>query len=239
MADTMAQAAHLTGGYGSTYAQSMGGQQYAAHLRDLNALIPQLYDRALSTYTAQGDRLYDAFGLTADQAEGEYRRYQDALSQYNTQLDYLTQQAKNAYDAGFENWQAGNAERDNAYKKLTELMNYSGYVPTVTDLEKSGMTREQADAYLKAWKAANPLLAWQTGAITAEEYRELTGSYPPGYSVGGGDWYYSGKKKEKKSEEVNKFDIVSERAKIEADYNAGRIDYDDRERLVNKLYGWK
>ena len=117
-------------------------------------------------------------------------------------------------------------------------MEYSGYVPTEDDLTKSGMTRAQAEAFLSAWKAANPLLAWQTGAITDEEYLALTGSYPPGLGGGGGGWY-SGRKKKENTGEVNKFDIVAQRAQIEADYNAGRIDYDDRENLVNKLYGWK
>lgn len=234
----MAQAAHLTGGYGSSYAQSLGQQQYGRYMQELTALMPELYDRALSTYTAAGDRLYDAFELTGDQAQAEYSRYQDELTQYNTQLDYLTEQAKNAYNAGFANWQATNEERDTAYKKLTELMAYSGYVPTEDDLTRSGMTREQAEAYLKAWKAANPLLAWQTGAITTEEYIALTGAYPPGAAPAGG-YYYGGSGKKKKEEEtVDKFDIVSQRAQIEADYNAGRIDYDDREQLVNKLYGW-
>lgn len=239
MQDTMAQAAHLTGGYGSTYAQAVGQQQYGKYMQELTALMPELYDRALGAWQAGTDRLYDAYALTNEQAEAEYGRYQDELQQYNTQLNYLTDQAKNAYTAGFENWQATNAERDTAYKKLTELMEYSGYVPTEDDLTRSGMTREQAEAYLKAWKAANPLLAWQTGAITTEEYIALTGTNPPGVGGGGGGYWYSGSRKKKDTETVDVFDIVSQRAQIEADYNAGRIDYDDREQLVNKLYGWK
>ena len=47
----------------------------------------------------------------------------------------------------------------------------------------------------------------------------------------------SGKKK-KEDGKVDVVDIATQRAQIEADYHAGRIDYDDRENLVNKLYGW-
>ncbi|MBQ7896691.1 MAG: peptidoglycan-binding protein [Oscillospiraceae bacterium] len=238
MNDSMAQASGLTGGYASTYSQAVGSMQYGEYMKELTAMIPQLYDRALSTYQLQGDRLNDSFAATKELSEEEYKQYEDALSQYNFTLNYLSDQAQNAYDTGFESWQAGIDERNDAYKKLTELMSYSGYVPTVDDLERSGMTRAQADAYLKAWQVANPLTAYLNGSITAEEYAAITGENPPGVGGGGGGYGGYSSKKKKKTEQVNKFDIVNERAKIEADYNAGRIDYDDREQLVNKLYGW-
>ena len=77
------------------------------------------------------------------------------------------------------------------------------------------------------------MLAYLNGVISADEYRSITGANPPG--VGGGGYYASGRKKEDK---VDVVDIATQRAQIEADYHAGRIDYDDREQLVNKLYGW-
>ena len=42
MRDTMGQAAGLTGGYGSSYAQSVGQQQYDAYLRRLADVLPEL-----------------------------------------------------------------------------------------------------------------------------------------------------------------------------------------------------
>ncbi len=50
-----------------------------------------------------------------------------------------------------------------------------------------------ADNMLAVWKAQNPDLAYNTGRITAEEYRNMTGKYPAGYrapSSGGGGYYY-------------------------------------------------
>lgn len=51
-----------------------------------------------------------------------------------------------------------------------------------------------ADNMLAVWKAQNPDLAYNTGRITAEEYRNMTGKYPAGYkapsSGGGGGYYY-------------------------------------------------
>ena len=231
MRDTMAQAAALTGGYGSSYAGIAGQQQFNAYLSKLNDMVPQLYDRALDSYNSAGAQLKADFDMVNSQAQAEYQRYMDELGIFNDRTDYLTQRLDTAYKQGFD-------ERSDAYEKLTALMAYSGYNPTDDDLKQSGMTRQQADAYLKAWQTSNPLLAYMNGAIDAEQYYQITGTYPPGYSAGGG-YYGGGSKKKKKEEGVDVVDIASQRAQIEADYHAGRIDYDDRENLVNKLYGWK
>lgn len=38
----------------------------------------------------------------------------------------------------------------------------------------------------KSWLLQNPQLAYTLGKITADEYFKMTGTYPPGYSTGGG-----------------------------------------------------
>ena len=57
MRDTMGRAAALTGGYGSSYAQSVGQQQFDAYLRRLADVLPQTYGMALDAYRAEGDEL--------------------------------------------------------------------------------------------------------------------------------------------------------------------------------------
>lgn len=227
MRDAVAQASALTGGYGSSYAMTLGNQQYNAYLARLNDMVPQFYDRALDSYQAAGDALKGDFDFVNSQARQEYERYMDALGIFNDKTDYLTERLDKAYD-----------ERNDSYDKLLALMAYSGYNPSDAELSESGMTRQQADAYLKAWQTGNPLLAYMSGAMDAQTYMLITGTYPPGYSAGGGE-YYGGSSKKKKDKETNSVDIATQRAQIEADYHAGRIDYDDRENLVNKLYGWK
>lgn len=55
--------------------------------------------------------------------------------------------------------------------------------------------KDAADNMLAVWKAQNPDLAYNTGKMTAEEYRAMTGKYPVGYSApysgGGYDMYYN------------------------------------------------
>lgn len=64
-ADAMGQAAALTGGYGNSYATQVGNQANQQYLTALNANIPDLYDRALQAYLAEGDRLMQQYELTA------------------------------------------------------------------------------------------------------------------------------------------------------------------------------
>ena len=187
MKDTMGQAAALTGGYGSSYSQSVGQQGYDAYLQQLNEVVPELYSMAREQYQQEGDDLYRQYAMTGEMADQEYGRYQDSLDRYWQEVDYLTGRADSEYSKGYNNWynsfQLGTAAQQEAYAKLTELMALSGYKPTDAELAEAGMTRQQADDYLKGWKAANPDLAYRTGAISAEEYRSYTGAYPPGYAA--------------------------------------------------------
>ena len=56
MRDTMGQAAALTGGYGSSYAQSVGQQQYDSYLQSLGEALPELYGMAWQRYNAASGR---------------------------------------------------------------------------------------------------------------------------------------------------------------------------------------
>nr|DAR55446.1 MAG TPA: hypothetical protein [Caudoviricetes sp.] len=90
MQDTMGQAAALTGGYGSTYSQSAGQQQYNAYLQSLGDVVPELYQMALNRYQMEGDDLKAQYGLLSDQYQQEYSQYRDLLSSWQADRDYLS-----------------------------------------------------------------------------------------------------------------------------------------------------
>lgn len=94
MMDTIGQAAALTGGYGNSYAQSVGQQAYHGYLQQLNDKIPELYQLALSKFQMEGDDLKDQASLIAQMENQDYGRYRDQVSDYNTELDRL----QNRYD---------------------------------------------------------------------------------------------------------------------------------------------
>lgn len=59
----MGQAAALTGGYGSSYAQSVGQQAYARQLDALGDKIPALYRLAMEQYKLRAQGLQDRYRL--------------------------------------------------------------------------------------------------------------------------------------------------------------------------------
>ena len=92
--DTMGQAQAMTGGYGNSYAQSVGQQAYQGYLQKLNEVVPELYQLALNQYNREGDDLYNQYGLYADREDQDYGRYRDTVSDYNAELDRLTNDAR-------------------------------------------------------------------------------------------------------------------------------------------------
>ena len=92
--DTMGQAQAMTGGYGNSYAQAAGQQAYQGYLQQLNEVVPELYGMALDQYNQEGQNLYNQAGLLAQMEDQEYGKYRDQLSDYYTDLNYLTENAR-------------------------------------------------------------------------------------------------------------------------------------------------
>lgn len=135
MMDTMGQAAALTGGYGNSYAQSVGQQTYQGYLQGLNDKIPELYNLALQQYQTEGDNLMNQYGLLADRENVDYGRYRDQVGDYNTQLNMLLNQYNNerSFDYGqFRDaaadakWQAEFDEAKRQYDQQYALANGGG-----------------------------------------------------------------------------------------------------------------
>lgn len=89
MMDTMGQAAAMTGGYGNSYAQSVGQQAYQGYLTQLTDKIPELYQLAMSKYQMEGDELRSQYGLYSDQYDKEYGQHRDSVGDYQFNLNHL------------------------------------------------------------------------------------------------------------------------------------------------------
>lgn len=155
MQHTMGQAAALTGGYGSSYAQSVGQQQYGAYLQKLNEVFPETYAMAYRQYLNEGDALREQYDLTAAARDLEYSRYLDQLNAYYDELGYLTDEADKAYDRGvaaeetaYEREQDAQSRRDQHFARLVDMMLTMGYVPDGAEMEAAGMTDKEMNAYL-------------------------------------------------------------------------------------------
>lgn len=102
MMDTMGQAAALTGGYGNSYAQSVGQQAYHGYLQKLNDVVPELYQLAMDKYRMEGDTLSDQYAILAQQEGLDYGRHRDQMADWHTERDYLSDRydAERGYDYG-------------------------------------------------------------------------------------------------------------------------------------------
>ena len=101
MADTMGQAAAMNGGYGSSYAQSVGQQAYQGYMQQLNDVVPELYDRALAQYNQEGQDMLNQYAMLGDMADDEYAKYQNELNDYYTRLSMAREDVDKAYDRGY------------------------------------------------------------------------------------------------------------------------------------------
>ena len=140
MRDSMGKAAALTGGYGSSYAQKVGQQEYDEYLQKLGEVMPELYAAAYQRYKDQGDALESQYQRLTKLERDEYDRYRDQVE------DVKYQQGMEA-----EKEKADNDQKDKNYSRLVELITKTGYTPSQEELEQSGMTQEQAEAYLKRY----------------------------------------------------------------------------------------
>lgn len=128
MMDTMGQAAAMTGGYGNSYAQSVGQQAYQGYLQQLTDKIPELYSLALDKYNSEGEELYNRYGLYSDQYDKEYGQHRDSVADYqanrNHLADMITQSHGMDVDLYTANRDTALAENESANKIITDNRNY-------------------------------------------------------------------------------------------------------------------
>ena len=139
MMDTMGQAAALTGGYGNSYAQTAGQQQYNQHLLGLTEMVPQFQQMALQQYQMEGDQLMDQYQLMLQQEELAYGRYQDDLNRYYADLD----RAQAAYDN----------ERDYDYSRFADArdFDYGKYMDDLNYQYQVGRDQVADDQWAQQW----------------------------------------------------------------------------------------
>lgn len=89
MRDTTAQAAALSGGYGNSYAATVGQQVYNEGVADIMAMAPEYYQAAYQRYKDEGDTMFQNIGLAQSMDDAAYARYVDALNRAQSEYDTL------------------------------------------------------------------------------------------------------------------------------------------------------
>ena len=134
MDDAIGKASAMTGGYGNTYAQSVGQQAYQASLGKLGDIVPELYRTALERYTAEGKALDDRYELLSDREKSDYEQYLDSLSAYLEEKEYLTERYEAARKDDYGRY---TDERDFAYDayEADRKAGYEEYRDSVKDAQ--------------------------------------------------------------------------------------------------------
>jgi hypothetical protein len=104
MMDTMGQAAAMTGGYGNSYAATVGNQTYNAYLTQLNNIAPELYKLALDKYNAEGTDLMNQFNILQADRQTAYGEWGDTYNRLVAERNYQSNEYDAAYSRDYSAW---------------------------------------------------------------------------------------------------------------------------------------
>ena len=163
MMDTMGQAAAATGGYGNSYAQSVGQQAYQGYLQQLNDKVPELYQLALNQYNQEKQDLKDLYALYTDMDDREYNRAWDKINMdYTLHGDETDEWWKQYESANSDYWtkygydyQLGRdavTDKNTAYDQAIGMIG-AGLMPNSALLSAAGISSKEAQAWVKEVKA--------------------------------------------------------------------------------------
>ena len=180
MQDTMGQAAAMTGGYGNSYAASVGNQAYQAQLNNLNDIIPELYQMAYDKYNQEGQDLYNKYSLLSNEKELDYGKQMDQYGILKDKYDIANSDFYNQGDLYYAD--QGN-KNDNAWKEIE-----MGYA---MDEANKGYARQDAYAMIQAGiMPSDDVLA--AAGISKEDAQKIADAYKNASSGGSGGGSGSG-----------------------------------------------
>ena len=204
MRDTMGSAAALTGGYGSSYAQAAGQQQYDEYLRQLSEALPELYGMAYQQYIDEGEALRGQYDLARQRQEDAYGRERDAqAAAYQKERDALAD-ARYQAEQDSKAAQQSYKQRQDSYQNLVKLISGTGYRPSDAELSSAGLSRASADALLRQYEKdsgdAQPTrvvyyksaAASGSGSSSTTAHKSTGGAKMTSKSTGSGSGYKSG-----------------------------------------------
>lgn len=193
MMDTMGQTAALTGGYGNSYAQSVGQQQYDAYLQRLNEVVPELYANAREQYDKEGNDLLQQYSMAADMRNDEYARYQDDYSRYIDTIQRAQSEEERQYNRGYQDWinsqEMAYDRQQDAYERALNTITTLGYLPSDAELAAAGMSKEEAQQWLQYYqKQQMPVYSGGGGGGSRSSGGGGGGDTASNTSIPGTDW---------------------------------------------------
>lgn len=103
--DTMADAAALNGGYGSSFAQTAAQQVRNDYNQQLSAMIPELQNNAYQQYLQEYNMDKDAVNMLQSADDREYSKHRDSVA--DSQWQYGQEYAQHRDNVADSQWQYG------------------------------------------------------------------------------------------------------------------------------------
>lgn len=132
MADTIGQASAMTGGYGNSYAQSVGQQTYQAHLGQLNDIIPELYQMAYDRHNQEGQDLLNTISLLRGERDFDYGKWSDETNRLIADRTYYGDEYNNLYGRDYAKYMADESFKQTEHTN-EENMGYANYRDAIED----------------------------------------------------------------------------------------------------------
>ena len=156
--DSMAQAGSLTGGYGSSYAASVGSQAYQQQMAQLDEVLPTLYGLALDRWNSENDALRAQLDSLTGLEQDARSAYEQDVKNYYTGLEYYTSAAQDAYSNDYKAYEARR-------KALADLRDY--YAGQQQQAVKNAQS--EAEYQLAVKKYEESVRQWEAEQAAAKE----------------------------------------------------------------------
>jgi peptidoglycan hydrolase-like protein with peptidoglycan-binding domain len=187
--DVMAQAAQLTGGYGSSYGQAVASQAYNAEMSKMNDIIPELRQQALAEYENERAKDIEALSLLLnerdyergiyesdrtfefDKDELEWRKEQADLDRLENAADRTDRREELALSAGFKSWDEYVKAVESGYGKKVDINDFdSDYVDKAVKAWKEGGIEGLQDYFMENMGDYNPTALEGLGQLIESTY---------------------------------------------------------------------
>lgn len=177
MQDTLGAVSARTGGLASSYATSAANQANNYYMSQLSDKIPELQQLAYSMYQDQGNQLMNMLDMVMSLENGDYAKFQDQLSQWNTDrsFNYGLYQDQIANDRYEKEW-AYQLQQDQYSNDmdmaalLASVGDYSGYA------NLWGLSEAQTQALIDQY-AKNQSLSDKESAMALADWMAQYGDF--------------------------------------------------------------
>ncbi len=167
MQDTLGQVSARTGGLASSYAGSAAQQTYDNYMGALADKIPELQQLAYSMYQDEGNTQRANLEMLVALEQGDYSKYADLLSQYNTDRNFQ-------YNAHRDNLSDERYDKEWNYSVGRDQLADERYDREYADnqtAQKKADAQQRIQAFLAAYgkvSALDPELVKESGYSQAE-----------------------------------------------------------------------